>query len=111
MKSDRLYLIHIREALQRIMEYTSEGPGIFRGDPKTRDAVVRNFEVIGEATKRLSEETKSLSTEIPWRRLAGFRDILIHRYDGIDVDVVWHMVENETPILAAQIKALLERTI
>ncbi len=111
MKSDRLYLIHIREALQRIMEYTSEGPEVFRVDPKTRDAVVRNFEVIGEATKRHSEETKRLCTEIPWRRLAGFRDILIHRYDGIDVDVVWRMVEDETPVLASQIKALLERKI
>ncbi len=109
MKDDRLYLIHIREALQRIMEYTTEGPEAFKRDPKTRDAVVRNFEVIGEAAKRLSEETKRESAHIPWRRLAGFRDILIHRYDGIDVDVVWRMVEKETPDLAAQIQIMLDR--
>ena len=58
MNRDRLYLVHIRDAIQNILEYTSSGREVFMSDPMRRDAVVRNFEIIGEATKRLSEDTK-----------------------------------------------------
>jgi uncharacterized protein with HEPN domain len=73
VKDERVYVIHIAEALRLIREYTVEGEAAFLGDSKTRDAVVRKFEVIGEATKRLSPTLREQAPEIPWGRLARFR--------------------------------------
>jgi uncharacterized protein with HEPN domain len=73
-----------------------------------RDAVVRNFEVIGEATKRLSDETKALHPEIRWRDVAGFRDILIHAYESIDYIEVWNIIELHLPALRVAVDSLLD---
>ncbi len=77
MKDPLLYIIHIHQSLEKILDYTRGGREAFLADPKTQDAVIRNFEVIGEAAKRLPEFIV-LYPQIPWRRMAGFRDILIH---------------------------------
>ena len=76
MKDDKLYLIHIIECLQKIRDYTAEGEDVFHKDGKTQDAVIRNFEIIGEAAKRVSQTTRDKDPDIPWQRLAGFRDVL-----------------------------------
>jgi len=80
----------------------------FLRDPKTQDAVVRNFEIIGEAAKRVSETTRDLAAEIPWRRIAGFRDILIHQYEGVDLQQVWERVTKDLPALRNALEKLRE---
>jgi uncharacterized protein with HEPN domain len=106
-KDDRLYLTHISERIARIEEYTHAGREAFFASPMQQDAVVRNFEIIGEATKRISEGLKQRYPQIPWRRVAGFRDVLIHQYMGVDLNEVWQIVEHDLPPFKAQIDALL----
>ena len=72
-----------------------------------QDAVVRNFEIMGEAVKKLSNQFKQSHPEIPWKRVAGFRDILIHDYMGVDSNEVWKIVESNLPTLKSQIAQLL----
>jgi uncharacterized protein with HEPN domain len=74
---------------------------------KTQDAVIRNFEIIGEAIKRLSEERRQNAPQIPWKRWAGCRDVLIHQYDGIDPVEVWLTVEKDLPTLKVAMANLL----
>jgi len=72
-----------------------------------QSAVVRQIEIIGEATKRLSEEFRQKYTDIPWRQMAGMRDILIHAYDSIDPDEVWNVATRDLPRICTQIKAII----
>lgn len=72
MKDDKLYLINILECMERIELYTKSGVDDFRNSTMVQDAVIRNFEIIGEATKRLSAELRQSHTEIPWTQIAGF---------------------------------------
>jgi len=82
MKDDRLYLIHVKECIQRIDSYASEGRDVFLRSAMVQDAIIRNFEIIGEAVKHLSPDLKQSYPEIQWRGLAGFRDVLIHNYSS-----------------------------
>ena len=107
MKDDRLYLTHIKESIDKIILYTSDGYDRFVNDSRTQDAVIRNFEIIGEATKQVSDKTKQLRSDIPWRDIAGLRDVLIHDYMGVDVKEVWNIVINHLPALKNAIEELL----
>ena len=80
MKNDRIYLLHIRDGIEHILNYTAAGRDSFFSDRKTQDAVVRNLEIIGEATKRLSLSLKDAHPDISWEPIAGMRDKLIHDY-------------------------------
>lgn len=99
MKDDRVYLAHIRDCAQRILDYTREGKGGFDSDLKTQDAVLRNLEVIGEAVKHLSDEFRAAHTDIPWQQIAGMRDVLIHAYFGVKLETVWEVVRGHIPAL------------
>ena len=68
------------------------------------DAVIRNFEIIGEATKMISDNLKQSHYEVPWKEMAGMRDKLIHDYLGVDVDVIWETIQNDIPILERLLK-------
>jgi uncharacterized protein with HEPN domain len=70
---------------------------VFIGSPMAQDAVVRNFEVIGEAVKRIPESMKEERPDIPWRRIAGLRDVLIHQYMRVDLEAVWAIVRDDLP--------------
>lgn len=72
-----------------------------------QDAVIRNLEVIGEAVKKLSSDLRAQYPEIPWSRIAGMRDVLIHEYFGVRVETVWGAVENRLPELKRHVDALL----
>jgi len=105
---DRLYLGHIAGCIERIEEYTAPGCGHFMTNHLTQDAVMRNFEIIGEAAKRLSEEVCEQTPEIPWRRVTSFRDVLIHDYMGIDLEEVWAVIKNDLPNLKQAVNYLLK---
>lgn len=107
MTDDRAYLLHIRDCADRIVEYTRDGRNTFANDRKTQDAVMRNLEVIGEAVKGLSDSLKAAHPAIPWKRIAGMRDVLIHHYFGVNLDTVWEVVENHLPTLREAVDALL----
>ncbi len=108
MRDDRLYLTHIKESVERIEEYTRQGHDCFVGSPLIQDAVIRNFEIIGEAVKQISGPTLDKIPEIPWRQISGFRDVLIHDYMGVDLEEVWKVIEDHLPNLKEAVNYLLE---
>jgi uncharacterized protein with HEPN domain len=110
MNADRLYLMHILECIDWIESYTREGYVAFSQSHQTQDAVIRNFEVMGEATKRLSQTVRDAHPAVPWRQVAGFRDVLIHDYFGLDLDEVWGVVQTNLPELKRQITSILHET-
>ncbi len=91
-----------------LVSYTAEGKESFFSDRKTQDAVVRNLEIIGEATKRVSITLKEAHPDIAWKPIAGMRDKLIHDYFGVNLQLVWDAVERDLPILKQKIDRLLE---
>ena len=109
MKDERLYLIQMLERAERIFEYTEGGQDQFLRDRKTQDAVLRSFEVMGEAAKRVPESIQTQAPEIPWKRLAGFRDVLIHQYEGVDLEEVWKRVSEDLPPLVQSLEILLRK--
>jgi uncharacterized protein with HEPN domain len=108
VKDDRVYLLHMRDAAARILEYTKDGPVRFLADPRTQDAVIRNLEIVGEAVKNLTESARAREKEIPWRQIAGMRDKLIHQYFGVNLELVWKTVEIEIPRLQKAVERLLD---
>lgn len=106
-KDPRVYLAHILERIDRVREYTIQGRDAFFSDRRTQDAVIRNFEVIGEAAKRIPEEYRKAHPTIPWRELSGFRDVLIHQYEGVSIAEVWQIVEKNLEPLRQAIMAIL----
>ncbi|MCK4375460.1 MAG: DUF86 domain-containing protein [Candidatus Brocadiae bacterium] len=108
MRDDRVYLAQVDEAIGKILSYTSGGRDEFMENPMAQDAVVRNFEIIGEATKHLSKVAKSRRPDIPWRDVAGFRDVLNHDYMGVDLEEVWRVIESHLPALRDAVRELLK---
>ncbi len=107
MREDRIYLLHIRDAITQILEYVHEGRQSFMLDSKTQDAVIRKLEIVGEATKNISPELKTQHPQIPWRSMAGMRDKLIHEYFGVDTTLVWETVEYQLPDIAKRIEKMI----
>jgi len=107
VKKDRLYLESIRDCLERIAEYTVAGEQAFLASRLIQDGVIRNLEVIGEATKNLSTELRDANTSIPWRQIAGMRDVLIHDYLKVNLSRVWRTVITDLPPLQETVARLL----
>lgn len=107
MKDDQVFLGHIRDAISDIREYASAGHDVFVAERMRQDAIIRKFEIIGEAVKRLSEATKARRSDIQWRQIAGMRDRLMHGYFGVDLALLWATIERDLPILSAAIAELL----
>lgn len=108
MKDDRLYLIHISECLHRIETYVGQsGKEEFLASSLLHDAVIRNLQVMAESTQRLSASLKTDYPNVDWYRIAGFRNILVHDYLGVDLEIVWQVIIKDLPDLKQSIAAML----
>ena len=106
-RTSELLIEDILESCNNIMTYTKDiSFKDFVCDQKTKDAVIRNFEIIGEAANRLSEEYKDLHSEIDWFRIRGFRNRIVHDYFGIDYTIVWQIKETYLPQLITNLAKL-----
>lgn len=108
MPRDNESLIDIERAVRRILRYTDN---VSRAELEMNDekvsAILYQIAVIGEATKRLSQEFRQQHPEIPWRDIAGMRDVLIHKYDQVDFDVIWDVVQRKLPELLTLLEPIL----
>lgn len=108
-KDNRVYLVHIIECIERIERYTSKGKASFLNDPMAYDATLRKLQIMAESTQRLSEDLKQRHLGVPWRKIAGFRNILVHEYLGnLDNTIVWSVIEKMLPELKSVTKKELE---
>lgn len=109
MRDPKLYLKDILEAMSAIEKFV-EGVDFerFKIDDEKSSAVIRKFEIIGEATKKLPKNIKKLNPQIPWKEMAGFRDKLIHFYFGIKYELVWHTIKERMPQIKPLIQEILE---
>ncbi|GMQ25008.1 DUF86 domain-containing protein [Algoriphagus sp. oki45] len=110
MKKDpRIYLEHLLSSIRKIRSYTQDfSESDFLSSPLVQDAVIRNLEVIGEATKKLSAEFRGTYPKIEWKKIAGMRDKLIHDYIGVDLWAVWAVVEQIIPDFEEKIDSIIK---
>ena len=107
-RDNKLLLEDMLESSEKILKYTSGyDQSRFLSDEKTADAVVRNFEIIGEAANRIDDEFKFNNPHIDWKTLRGFRNRIVHEYFGIDYEIVWSIIENDIDELIHQLKDLI----
>ena len=116
MKQDKeennlLFLEHVIEALEKILKYT-EGldEDTFYVNEMARDAVIRQFEIAGEAANKLTKNFREKYPEAPWNKVITMRNILIHGYADVDIGIVWDTAKNDAPVLLEQIKIIYSRS-
>jgi uncharacterized protein with HEPN domain len=107
MKDDRVYLQHIRDALEDIATSASAGREAFFAERMRQVATIRKLQVIGQAVKNLCDSPKSRHSQIPWKQIAGLRDKVIHDYFGVNLEIVWAVVEKDSPALRTAVDRLL----
>ena len=108
MKSDAVCLQHILDAIHKIESYILVGRDVFMSASHWQDAVIRQFEIVGEATKGLSRNLRSGHPEVPWQRIAGLRDLLIHEYFDVDLVALWDLTQASLPEFKKQIISILK---
>lgn len=107
IKDDLAYIDHILDCIRKINEF-SNGFSLneFLTNELVQDAIIRNIEIIGEASKKISNETKHTYNDIPWKEIAVMRDKLVHDYLGVDVNVVWKTIKEDIPTLEKKIREI-----
>lgn len=111
MKRDELvYLKHILDAISEIEKYIQ---GVnhekFLADSMIQNAIIRQIEIIGEATRRLSAEFRQKYKDVPWKEITGMRDKLIHDYFGVDLEAVWDTATKDISVLKDEVQSILEQ--
>lgn len=105
-----LLLDDMLESANKIKRYTSGMTyDLFINEEKTVDAVVRNFEIIGEAANRIDFDFRTKNPEIEWKRIRGFRNRIVHDYFGIDYEIVWEIIENNLDELIEWLEVLIDK--
>ena len=105
-EADRVLLAHMRDCLGRILEYANAERARFDASRLVQDAVIRNLQTLAESSQRLSSEIKGTEPQIPWRELAGFRNVIVHGYLGVDLTAVWLVVEQDLPALTQAVNRM-----
>jgi uncharacterized protein with HEPN domain len=100
----------MRECISRILEYTGGDRSLFDTSRLVQDAVIRNLQTLTESSQRLSDAIKASEPQVPWRDLAGFRNVIVHGYLGIDLTAIWLVVDQDLPPLAAAVDRMLVRS-
>ena len=108
-EADRVLLAHMRDCLDRILEYTNAERARFNASRLVQDAVIRNLQILAESSQRLSSEIKGTEPQIPWRELTGFRNVIVHGYLGVDLGAVWLVVEQDLPALTEAVNRMTTR--
>jgi uncharacterized protein with HEPN domain len=109
-RGDAIYIQDMLTAIGRILDYTANlNYDQFFFDNKTIDAVVRNMEVLGEASSKMSKELKSKYTDFPWDQMYFMRNKMIHEYFGIDLEIIWDIIKNHLPNNKEQLKNIFEK--
>ena len=106
---DDILVEHMLDCIARIEKYLPDGEKQFFASDLVQDAVVRNLQTLAESSQRLSTESKRSQPEIDWRAIAGFRNILVHDYMGLDLSLIWLVVEKELPLLKRALGELRQR--
>ena len=111
MRDDKLYLIHIRESIERIETYLADRDREeFLASTLIQDAVLRNLQALAESTQRLPPSWKEKHSEVDWAKISGFRNVLTHDYLGIDLARVWNIIERDLPGLKRTIEEMLKES-
>ena len=111
-KDETVYLRHILDSIVKIEDYLQDvAEERFQREGMVQDAVLRQLEIIGEATKHISEEVRQKNQHIPWRSIAGMRDRLIHAYFKVDLKEVWRTTQNDLPTLKDDIARILNQMV
>lgn len=104
-----MLLVHMRDCLDRIHEYTNGERSRFDGSRLVQDAAIRNLQSLAESSQHLSDEIKGTEPRVPWRELAGFRNVIVHGYLGVDLGAVWLVIEQDLPTLAEAVDRMVNR--
>ncbi len=111
MKDDAVYLHHMLECIRRIEENSTGGRAQFMGSHTLQDAILRNLQTLAESTQRLSPALTDTYPAIPWRRIAAFRNFLVHNYLGTDLESIWDIIQRDVPLLKRAVVVMLEREV
>jgi uncharacterized protein with HEPN domain len=107
-RDSKIYLDDVSEAIDLIYDFVSGYDfAKFTRDAKTQSAVIRQLEIIGEAVKRLPENVRLRRSEVDWRKAAAMRDVLIHHYSHVDLEIIWEVIHNRLPQLKTAVRELL----
>jgi len=109
MRDDRERLLDIQEAIENVQKYAVRGKDAFRNDELIQTWILHHIQILGEAAAKLSDDFQERHSDIPWFKIIGMRNILVHDYFSIDIEAVWSVVENDLPVFYDQIRRLLRQ--